>query len=113
MRGNRLEGADDLPQPLSWYLFLDQHDPVEVIGHHHYIIKNDVMKSARQFLPSLEHHASGCIVVQFSLYDVSEEAVSILGADGYEVATGLGVVIVRKTERRAAPWRVIMHAPAV
>jgi hypothetical protein len=52
-------------------------------------------------------------VVQISLYDVSEEAVSIVGADGDEVATGLGVVIVGETKRRAAPRGVVVHAPAV
>lgn len=107
--GQRLEGANDLPQSLPFSPLLYQDDPMEMVGHDNEGVQDDVRVARGEAFPDLLHHAAGPVGVHRAAIDVAEEAAPILGADGDVVATRLGVVVLRKAEGRTAERQPVCH----
>ena len=82
-------------RPYGDRVVVDDDDAVKMIGHDYGRIDGDTRESGREMFPGAPNYVSKRITLHFTVIDRAKEGFAVLGAQGDEIRTRVGIIGIR------------------
>src|SRR2546425_9705831 len=82
---------------------IENHHPMDVVGHHDEGIQGDAGVVPRNLNPAVPGNPTSCTEPHLGSADLPEQVFTVPHADGNEIRAGPGVIEPRQPER-SPPW---------
>ena len=114
--GQRILSGRGMPRPYGWRrirrqpIWMNNNDPVHVIGHHDVCAQFHVREMLRDQAPVLLGDLSHGGQLHFAMDDISKQAGALMRNHRDEIRTGLGVIVFLEPDGAAVMFRwVVFH----
>ena len=88
---------------------IDDNDGMKMVWHNNEFAQFHLRMEDGNFIPFLPDHLAQWIQPHFKIYDVAKQRFPVMGDEGDEVFTRLGIIISRQADGAAVGWVGVCH----